>query len=281
MVFGEDLPAAEYTPADSQLDHEAPTWLASNTPEPISEAGEVALSDAAQHHQRSALLTQLFGPDSPDPNETDEDPDDDVDTSPVFSTPLWDHAKETLDRVHATSLDSSSPILRTIEPVRLPRVVRSLLHHYINHVVDLMTAVATPKGPWKSISLPRALLGVGQLVSLGRTSHACNALYNAILAISAYNLAALHNLGHQEAEAQIWREGALKCRARAVTLLKTCLDKDCCISTRGKYKEVVAAMLSMITIDVSWRDGRLHETLTNISRCVLAKHALPNGISKG
>jgi arginine metabolism regulation protein II len=129
--------------------------------------------------------------------------------------------------------------------------VEYLLHHYTTDIVGLMTAVTTPKGPWKTVHLPRALQGCGEVAFRGTTSHARNALLHALLTISAYNLAAKHTTAGQASDAHSWREVALKHTARSLTYLKACLQSDCPISERGKYKEVLAAMLSMITIEVT------------------------------
>lgn len=114
-----------------------------------------------------------------------------------------------------------------------------------------MTAVNTPKSPWKSIHLPRTLQGRGELAILGSTLHAQNALLHALLTISAFNFVSHHSRATQEQQAQNLRAIALNCKARVVTYLKACLRDDCPLSKRGKYKEVLAAILSMITINVS------------------------------
>lgn len=129
--------------------------------------------------------------------------------------------------------------------------VEHLLHHYVNHVVDLMTVISTPKGPWKSIHIPRALKGSAELAFTGKTSHACSALFHALLTISAYNLAANHSITGQDLQAQHYREMALRFKARSLTYLKAGLQPNCPVKDRGKYKEVLAVMLSMVTIDVS------------------------------
>ncbi len=154
-----------------------------------------------------------------------------------------------------------SPRNYVVDPFSMSTEVRYLLNHYLNNVVDVMTAVNTPKSPWKSVHLPRTLQGSSELALLGSTSHARNALLHALLAISAFNLVAHHSRATQEQQAQNWRAIALNCQARAVTCLKACLKTNCPLSERGKYKEVVAAMLSMITINVSHLVLLLHTSI--------------------
>ncbi|OKL60992.1 hypothetical protein UA08_03643 [Talaromyces atroroseus] len=149
-----------------------------------------------------------------------------------------------------TDITSISPSPTPLTPSRVPAHVEWLLHHYKTDIVDLMTAVTTPKGPWKTVHLPRALQGCGELAFRGTTSHARNALLHALLTISAYNLAANGHGQGQALDAHSWREVALKHTAQSLTYLKSCLQPGCPVSERGKYKEVLAAMLSMITIEV-------------------------------
>jgi hypothetical protein len=163
--------------------------------------------------------------------------------------------------------------------LRVSAGVERLLHHYINHVVDLMTVVSTPKGPWKSVHLPRALQGSAELAFMGKTSHACNALFHALLTISAYNLAANHSITGQELQAQHCREMALRFKAQSLTYLKAGLQSNCPITERGKYKEVLAVMLSMITIDVGYIMHPLgyRTARANRNRSALARRARRSG----
>lgn len=178
-------------------------------------------------------------------------------------TPVVDEAISGEEECGQLSHISSEQNLHSylVDPFSMSTEVRYLLNHYVNNVVDVMTAVNTPKSPWKSIHLPRTLQGSGELALLGSTSHARNALLHALLAISAFNLVAHHSRATQEQQAQNWRAIALNCQARAVTCLKACLKPDCPMSKRGKYKEVLAAMLSMVTINVSHLIFKLYETI--------------------
>lgn len=133
---------------------------------------------------------------------------------------------------------------------RIPAEVEYLLHHFTTDVVDFMTAVPTPKGPWKTVHLPRAIQGCGEVAFRGTTSHARNALLHALLAIGAYNLGAKCTTSGQTSHASSWRQVALEHTNRSIAYLKSCLQSHCAISERGKYKEVLAAMLAMITVEV-------------------------------
>ncbi|KAL4783778.1 fungal-specific transcription factor domain-containing protein [Aspergillus varians] len=130
-------------------------------------------------------------------------------------------------------------------PFQVPDQVKYLLNHYTTDILDLMTVVPTPKCPWKTVHLPRALQGCGELAFRGTTSHARNALLHAVLTISAYNLAS-----GQALDACSWREVALNHTSRSLTYLKASLQPGCPVLEKGKYKEILAAMLSMVTIEV-------------------------------
>lgn len=148
------------------------------------------------------------------------------------------------------SLMDSNIFNRSFERSFMTPEVRYLLSHYMTHVIDIMTVVSNMKSPWKSLHLPRALQGCGELEAVGTTCNARNALINALLSISAYNLAQKFS-GHQNsAEADKWSKAAQKYRFRAVNFLKICLEVDFKQPSKVRYKEILAAMLSMVTIDV-------------------------------
>ncbi|KAL2393373.1 hypothetical protein ABEF93_004061 [Exophiala dermatitidis] len=185
--------------------------------------------------------------------------------SPIIAMPLSSEAPETLGVTespeHEESIQTPPDLVRQVPLGRsfLPANFERLLHHYIHHVVDLMTVIPTPEGPWKSVHLPRALQGTAELKFLGKTSHTCNALFHALLTISAYNLAANYTITGQDLQAQKWRELALRLKARSLTFLRAGLRPESPKFERGKYKEGLAAMLSMVTIDVCSGETRTSE----------------------
>jgi arginine metabolism regulation protein II len=133
---------------------------------------------------------------------------------------------------------------------------RYLLDHYINRVIPIMTVVTHPKNPWRTIYLPRALSAVGDLISLGRTSSARNALLHALLASSAFNLKSRFPDG-SDAQKHYFQLG-VRLKSEAYIWLGDCLGRDL---SKQKYKDVVTAVLSMVTIDVLWgsmSDCQLH-----------------------
>ncbi|KAK7457541.1 hypothetical protein Landi51_01674 [Colletotrichum acutatum] len=127
---------------------------------------------------------------------------------------------------------------------------RFLMHHYMHSVVNIFCVIDNAKSPWKTIHLPRAIQGAGELSVMGATSRIRNALRNALLSISAYYFS---NVQASEKRLEIeskWMEAATLYRYNAIGLLKQAVEVDLHAPERPKYKEFLATMLSMITINV-------------------------------
>ncbi|OHF02301.1 hypothetical protein CORC01_02294 [Colletotrichum orchidophilum] len=160
----------------------------------------------------------------------------------------------------AVSSPLSSPRRRlgysfSTEPSRTPTFSisdreRFLMHHYVHRVVNIFCVIDNAKSPWKTIHLPRAIQGAGELSVMGATSRIRNALRNALLSISAYYFSNVQTSGTRlEAESK-WIEAATLYRYNAIGLLKQAVEVDLHAPGRPKYKEFLATMLSMITINV-------------------------------
>jgi hypothetical protein len=128
---------------------------------------------------------------------------------------------------------------------------RFLMRHYAERVCHLFCVVDSPKGPWKTIHLPRALQSMGEVSVTGKTTTVRSALCNALLSISAWYLSNDHHR-HQNTElGQRWAAVAAKYGYNAIAMLKRAVASDMYSSPKPKYKEFLASMLSMVTIDVS------------------------------
>ncbi|KXH38073.1 hypothetical protein CSIM01_04563 [Colletotrichum simmondsii] len=141
------------------------------------------------------------------------------------------------------------------EPSRPPMAVisereRFLMHHYMHRVVNIFCVIDNAKSPWKTIHLPRAIQGAGELSVMGATSRIRNALRNALLSISAYFFSNVQASGERLAVESKWVEAATLYRYNAIGLLKQAVEVDLHAPERPKYKEFLATMLSMITINV-------------------------------
>lgn len=134
--------------------------------------------------------------------------------------------------------------------LQIPSLEQFLMRHYMERVCHLFCAIDTAKSPWKTIHLPRALQGMAELSVTGRTSKVRNALRNALLSISAWYLTNDHRRHGAIGEADQWAQVASKFGFDAIALLKQAVEFDLYIAPRPKYKEFLATMLSMITVNV-------------------------------
>lgn len=144
-------------------------------------------------------------------------------------------------------------------------LTRFLFDHYMDHVADRMTVVFFPKNPWKTIYFPRAVLALGDLALLGRSSNSRMSLLNALLAVSCFNLQAKFQKG--STEMKFFLNLGIQFRSQASAFLKKMLQGDLNVSNMKseKYKDVVVAILSMNTIDVVW--GTMADCRYHLSLC--------------
>lgn len=132
----------------------------------------------------------------------------------------------------------------------LPEQEQFLMYHYSHRAVNLFCVIDNRKSPWKTIHLPRALQSIGQLSISGSSSSIRNALRNALLSISAFYLSNDSKSRLCTDEAVRWTRKATMLRGRAIELLKDAVNNDFTSKSVPKYKEFLATMLSMITINV-------------------------------
>ncbi|KAJ0267801.1 hypothetical protein COL940_014012 [Colletotrichum noveboracense] len=130
-----------------------------------------------------------------------------------------------------------------------PSQDRFLMHHYVHTVVNIFCVIDNAKSPWKTIHIPRAIQGIGEMDVMGSTSRVRSALRNALLSISAFFLANVRASESHPNEAVKWVEEAMQYRYNAIGLLKQAVESDLYSGGKPKYKEYLATMLSMITIN--------------------------------
>lgn len=146
---------------------------------------------------------------------------------------------------------SFSPVIpRPLSPGHLSGNERLLMHYYGTTVVHLFPVLDSPKSPWKTVHLPRMLQSAGEMVVDGSTSQIRAALRTTLLSVSAFYLSKHNRLQSRRDEATKWRREAMHFHGTAMTLLKDAVNTRSTSTVRSKYKELLATMLSMISINV-------------------------------
>lgn len=149
-------------------------------------------------------------------------------------------------------------------------LTRYLLNYYVAQVADLMTVIPLTENPWKTIYFPRALMAIGELCALGKTSTAKNALLNALLAVAAFNLQS--KFPKNSAAMKFYLNLGIRLRNQASLFVKTLLGSksetqsniERCVASE-KYKDVLCAVMSMISVDLVW--GTMQDTNFYIKWC--------------
>lgn len=140
-----------------------------------------------------------------------------------------------------------------------PGVMRTLLDHYQSSMMGCFTPLHHEKPPWKILHLPCAISAYGELSLLGDSNNAKMTLLFAVLAMSAFNL---KHLQTDPSEADNWQSIAESYREKAKARLKLCLREQSEEKKKSKYKEVLMALTSMVTVCVV--SGQMQE-----ARCYL------------
>lgn len=148
-------------------------------------------------------------------------------------------------------------------PTFLTFQVKHLLDHYSRNVLRIFSILDNKNTPWSSFHLPRALQCCSELEVVGKSTPARSALLHAILSVSTYNLQCRHASENQDAVARKWAELGMKYRMEALQFLKTSAGNPLVATTNAEYKELLAAMLSMVTVDVVSGDTRTCGTHLN------------------
>lgn len=155
--------------------------------------------------------------------------------------------KQLMLREPLTALLSPSPP----PSILIPSEEKFLMHHYTSRVVHLFCALDNPKSPWKTIHVPRALLSTGELFVQGSTSPIRQSLRNSLLSISAFRLSNDYKVQSRHEEARKWSQAGTRYRGNCIQHLKEAVNSGIACETRPKYKECLATMLSVISINVS------------------------------
>ncbi|VUC22157.1 unnamed protein product [Clonostachys rosea] len=158
-------------------------------------------------------------------------------TDGIFGSPSWHEPFEPIPR--------SPPVSNGISQQE-----RFLMYHYTSKIVNLFVVLENVKSPWQTIHIPRALQSAGELVVMGYSPPSKNALRNALLSISAFALSNEHKNQGRIDDGQKWASVATGFRGIAIKHLKEAVETGFFNGSRPRYKECLATMLSMISINV-------------------------------
>ena len=131
-------------------------------------------------------------------------------------------------------------------------LAKMLLDHYRHTMVTFFTpARVEAKSPWESIYIPSLLSTVGEIGLAGDSSNAKVSLLFAVFAISAFSQSqssSPEEQGYQDWNAlgELYRERASRRLKQSLFNLSHGNDK------KEKYKDILMALLSMVTICVSF-----------------------------
>ncbi|KAJ5316474.1 hypothetical protein N7476_006781 [Penicillium atrosanguineum] len=128
--------------------------------------------------------------------------------------------------------------------------VRRLLNHYHQHVLHLFSVLDNKHTPWRGFHLPQALQCIGELETIGHAPYRRRAMLHAILSISSHNLRNQYLRQGQVEIEQHWKTVASGHRFLAVKFLRKSTEDFAGKSTIVEYMEILASMLSMVTINV-------------------------------
>ncbi|KAG4434032.1 hypothetical protein IFR05_010486 [Cadophora sp. M221] len=172
---------------------------------------------------------------------------------------------------------SISQMPNTTNMSKIPPEARLLLDYYSSHVIEVMSMSPIKKPPWKTIHLPCAMSALAELLVHGEArSFAKMALFYALLSISAFHMSFANR--DSEESASFWKLKGTAHKKTAQKYLHSSLDKDLPKAMRGKYKEVLMSMLSMVTIGVFSGDMQDSQGYLAESESLIRNFGLPKPV---
>ncbi|KAJ5786796.1 fungal-specific transcription factor domain-containing protein [Penicillium pulvis] len=181
-------------------------------------------SDEEVAFQDNSLISpaiQELTPNKPKVSQTSCDIDEDISSQRGFLH---------VDSRYFRWREPNGTIMSNPSPTYLPPLEQFLLHHYMRRV------------------------STGEMNIEGSTSHIQHALRNALLSISAFTLSNDSTSRGNHDEANRWANEAMIFRGKTFKLLKDSVERGFQSESSPKYKDYLATMLSMISINVTSSD---------------------------
>lgn len=164
-------------------------------------------------------------------------------TSPISHTPFLMPETPASTTVSGES-SSDRPRFLTAE-------VKLLLNHYRASVLPFFSVLDNMRTPWRVLHFPKALQAACEHEIGEPTESPSNILLYAILTVSAYSLQNSEKKRQHRRTSQHWEGVATYYKGEALKLLQTYIGILSHERRESDYHELLAAMLSMVTIDVS------------------------------
>lgn len=215
--------------------------------------------------------SEVFGEDDSMAVQSQMGPDG-IEALEVGLSPSWNSLLNLSDEGIVSSLmlqSPASPNLGLSLPLFQDHQTSTLMHHYMDHVADLLQPVLHPSNPWRTTYFPFALEGCPELfLSQNSTpsSYASIALFHSLLSSAAFHLRNLtgdskfHKLGLQH-------------RTKSLQALNAALVPP---SDSQLYTVHLTAMLSLVTIDVGLLRLDVDRLLSNKSDHDRRRFRLPH-----
>lgn len=151
--------------------------------------------------------------------------------------------------IHSEGLDTSfSPQDIRCKDEFLTTEMKFMLRHYANTVLPIFSPLEIPDNLWREHHLSTALQCSIEMEILGDSSPFKKTLLYAVLTISAYNLRNTVLLHHRSS----WNRLASHYKGETLKLLESCVAGSSSRLPEEAYSDLLAAMLAMVTIDVSF-----------------------------
>ncbi|OJD36538.1 c6 transcription factor [Diplodia corticola] len=163
----------------------------------------------------------------------------------------YSNENEQCDLSHSTSANPTdyflTPYLNPYPESTAHQDASLLLNHYKNHVIRLLSPLKYQrKTPWNILHLPCAMTTLAEITMGYRANHARASVFYGVMSISAFNLSA-SSTGTARAH---WDGVASSYKRQAHESLKASLGHELSAQKKAKYKEMLMAILSMVTISV-------------------------------
>ncbi|POR38328.1 hypothetical protein TPAR_01465 [Tolypocladium paradoxum] len=124
-----------------------------------------------------------------------------------------------------------------------------LLEHYKSQMGKLFSPLRARKSPWSILHFPRALSALAELSIFKTTKHAHTSLFYSVLAVSAFNWDNIQQ--EQKDSTTYWRNIGEGFRRGAKKQLEWTCETELAGEKSSKYKDILMAILTMVTISVS------------------------------